>query len=76
MSDPMTEFQLISDRQGIATLVWNVPGRSMNVFTETTMNKLDELIEHIIASAKPVTRLVAPGPLVAKTTPVLPDDLA
>ena len=27
----------------------------------------------IMASARPVTRLVAPGPLVANTTPVLPE---
>ena len=30
----------------------------------------------IIASAKPVTRLVAPGPLVANTTPTLPEERA
>ena len=28
------------------------------------------------ASAKPVIKLVAPGPEVAKTTPVFPEDLA
>ena len=33
-------------------------------------------IESIIASVKPVTVLVAPGPDVTKTTPTFPVDLA
>ena len=36
---------------GIALLVWDMPGRSMNVITEAVMTELDQVIDHVAASA-------------------------
>ena len=56
-------FRLSVDRQGIAVLTWDMPGRSMNVITTHVMDELDEFIDRItddeaikgvvIASGKP-----------------------
>jgi 3-hydroxyacyl-CoA dehydrogenase/enoyl-CoA hydratase/3-hydroxybutyryl-CoA epimerase len=50
MENRLTEFRILSDDTGIATLTWDVAGKSMNVMSETTMNELDWLIEHVVAS--------------------------
>jgi 3-hydroxyacyl-CoA dehydrogenase / enoyl-CoA hydratase / 3-hydroxybutyryl-CoA epimerase len=50
MTDKRQEFILSCDRDGIATMTWDVTGRSMNVFTETTMDELDQLIDKVVLS--------------------------
>jgi len=43
----LTQFSILSDADGIATLQWDMPGKSMNVFTDTTMAELDAVIDHV-----------------------------
>ncbi len=43
----LTQFTLTTDADGIATLQWDMPGKSMNVFTDTTMAELDAVIDHV-----------------------------
>jgi len=57
-------FTLDTDKDGIALLTWDMPDKSVNVITETTLQDLDALVDEIIGnedikgavftSAKPV----------------------
>lgn len=57
-------FTLSTDKDGIALLTWDMPDKSVNVITETTLQDLDTLVDDIIGnenikgavitSAKPV----------------------
>ena len=40
----MPDFTLLTDPDGIATLIWDVPGRSMNVMSEAGFAELDRLM--------------------------------
>ncbi|PZO76203.1 MAG: 3-hydroxyacyl-CoA dehydrogenase [Mesorhizobium amorphae] len=44
-----TNFTLETDAEGIALVSWNMPDRSMNVFTEEVMDELDAIITTIVA---------------------------
>ncbi len=44
-------FTLETDADGIALVVWDMPGRSMNVFTEEVMRELDSIIDRVTAEA-------------------------
>ena len=44
-----TNFKLETDADGIALLTWDMPGRSMNVFTEDALEELDRIVTEIIA---------------------------
>ncbi|MGX5830466.1 3-hydroxyacyl-CoA dehydrogenase NAD-binding domain-containing protein [Mesorhizobium sp. 43Arga] len=46
-----TNFTLDIDADGIALVTWNMPDRSMNVFTEEVMNELDKIIDQVVADA-------------------------
>ena len=46
-----TNFTLDTDADGIALVTWNMPDRSMNVFTEEVMNELDRIIDQVVADA-------------------------
>ncbi|QND58528.1 3-hydroxyacyl-CoA dehydrogenase NAD-binding domain-containing protein [Mesorhizobium huakuii] len=46
-----TNFTLDTDADGIALVTWNMPDRSMNVFTEEVMNELDKIIDQVMADA-------------------------
>ncbi|MFD2052790.1 3-hydroxyacyl-CoA dehydrogenase NAD-binding domain-containing protein [Mesorhizobium calcicola] len=46
-----TNFTLDIDADGIALVTWNMPDRSMNVFTEEVMNELDQIIDQVVADA-------------------------
>ncbi len=50
MTDKSIKFDV--DEQGIATLTIDVPGRSMNVFTEQAIKELKDLIEKVSADEK------------------------
>ena len=57
----LTEFRLTYDSDGVVTLLWNVPEKSMNVFTDLTMRELDIAIDHIVADASLRGCIIASG---------------
>jgi 3-hydroxyacyl-CoA dehydrogenase/enoyl-CoA hydratase/3-hydroxybutyryl-CoA epimerase len=42
-------FTVETDADGIALVTWDMPDRSMNVFTEEVMDELDAIIDQIVA---------------------------
>lgn len=47
----LTQFRFDLDADGVATLTWDMPGRSMNVITQEVMNELEQVIRHVAADA-------------------------
>ena len=43
-------FKVETDSDGIALVTWDMPGRSMNVFTEEVMDELDRIIDHVAST--------------------------
>lgn len=43
----LTNFRFETDADGIATLTWDMPGRSMNVITPEVMVELDQVIDKV-----------------------------
>ncbi len=46
-----TNFTLDIDADGIALVTWDMPDRSMNVFTEEVMHELNAIVEKVAADA-------------------------
>ena len=46
-----TNFTLETGADGIALVTWNMPDRSMNVFTEQVMRELDAIVDRVAADA-------------------------
>ncbi|WFP62971.1 3-hydroxyacyl-CoA dehydrogenase NAD-binding domain-containing protein [Mesorhizobium sp. WSM4904] len=46
-----TNFTLDIDADGIALVTWDMPGRSMNVFTEEAMRELNSIVDHVASDA-------------------------
>ncbi|MFA6155267.1 3-hydroxyacyl-CoA dehydrogenase NAD-binding domain-containing protein [Mesorhizobium sp.] len=46
-----TNFTLDTDADGIALVTWDMPGRSMNVFTEEVMRELDSIVDKVAGDA-------------------------
>jgi 3-hydroxyacyl-CoA dehydrogenase / enoyl-CoA hydratase / 3-hydroxybutyryl-CoA epimerase len=46
----LNNFRFDVDADGIATLTWDMPDRSMNVITEEVMNELESTIRHVASS--------------------------
>jgi 3-hydroxyacyl-CoA dehydrogenase / enoyl-CoA hydratase / 3-hydroxybutyryl-CoA epimerase len=44
-------FKLETDADGIALVTWDIPGRSMNVLDETSINELEEIVKQTSADA-------------------------
>src|SRR5579859_4356989 len=44
-------FKIETDADGIALVTWDIPGRSMNVLDETTINELEEMVKQTSADA-------------------------
>src|SRR5690606_31687541 len=44
-------FTVETDADGIALVTWDMPGRSMNVFTEEVMDELDAIINRVAGDA-------------------------
>ena len=44
-------FSVETDADGIALVTWDMPGRSMNVFTEEVMRELNAIIDQVVADA-------------------------
>ncbi|MDW3224813.1 MAG: 3-hydroxyacyl-CoA dehydrogenase NAD-binding domain-containing protein [Paracoccaceae bacterium] len=45
----MTEFTMTTDAEGIATIVWDVPGKSMNVMSFEGLAQIGDLMDRAIA---------------------------
>ncbi|MBZ9862825.1 3-hydroxyacyl-CoA dehydrogenase NAD-binding domain-containing protein [Mesorhizobium sp. CA12] len=46
-----TNFTLDADADGIALITWDMPDRSMNVFTEEVMRELNAIVDHVAGDA-------------------------
>jgi 3-hydroxyacyl-CoA dehydrogenase / enoyl-CoA hydratase / 3-hydroxybutyryl-CoA epimerase len=44
-------FKVETDADGIVLVIWDIPGRSMNVLDETSISELDEIIKQTSADA-------------------------
>ena len=44
-----TNFTVETDADGISLVTWDMPGRSMNVFTEQVMDELEAIVDGIVA---------------------------
>ena len=47
----MTDFTCAVDADGVATITWDVPGKSMNVMSQAGLAELDGLIDRVLADA-------------------------
>ena len=47
----MTEFHYAVDADGVATITWDVPGKSMNVMSIDGLRELDALIDKVLGDA-------------------------
>ena len=47
----LVNFRFDLDTDGIATLTWDMPGRSMNVITEQVMDELERTLERVASDA-------------------------
>lgn len=47
----LRNFDLTTDADGIATLTWDMPDRSMNVFTEAVMDEIETVLDAVTADA-------------------------
>ncbi len=54
-------FRLAIDADGIATVTWDMPGRSMNVFDLATIDELDRLVGEITGNAAITGVIVTSG---------------
>ena len=46
-----TNFTVETDADGIALVTWDMPGKSMNVFTEEVMDELEKIVEQVASDA-------------------------
>jgi 3-hydroxyacyl-CoA dehydrogenase / enoyl-CoA hydratase / 3-hydroxybutyryl-CoA epimerase len=46
-----TNFNFDLDSDGVALVTWDMPGKSMNVFTEEVMNELETIIDRVASDA-------------------------
>jgi 3-hydroxyacyl-CoA dehydrogenase/enoyl-CoA hydratase/3-hydroxybutyryl-CoA epimerase len=42
-----TNFKVETDADGIALVTWDMPGKSMNVFTEEVMDELEKIVDQV-----------------------------
>lgn len=54
-------FSYEVDADGIALVTWNMPGRSMNVFTEEVMDELEKIIDAVAADAAVTGAVITSG---------------
>ena len=47
----LVNFKHDTDADGILTLVWDMPGKPMNVLDQSLMSELDTIVDHVIADA-------------------------
>ncbi|HHZ11026.1 MAG TPA: 3-hydroxyacyl-CoA dehydrogenase [Rhizobiales bacterium] len=46
-----TNFTVETDADGIALVTWDMPGKSMNVFTEEVMDELERIVDQVASDA-------------------------
>ena len=46
-------FAVETDADGVALVTWDMPDKSMNVFTEEVMDELEKIIDAVVAIAAP-----------------------
>ena len=46
-----TNFTVETDADGIALVTWDMPGKSMNVFTEEVMDELEKIVDQVASDA-------------------------
>lgn len=44
-------FTVETDADGIALIIWDMPDRSMNVFTAAVMDEIDRIVDQVVAEA-------------------------
>src|ERR1700758_5438277 len=54
-------FKLETDADGIVLVTWDIPGRSMNVLDETSVNELEEIVKQTSADAAVKGVVITPG---------------
>lgn len=57
----LTNFRLDRDADGIVTATWDMPGRSMNVFTAQAMEELSRIVEHVAGDPEIKGCVIASG---------------
>jgi 3-hydroxyacyl-CoA dehydrogenase/enoyl-CoA hydratase/3-hydroxybutyryl-CoA epimerase len=57
----LKNFRFDVDANGIALLTWDMPGRSMNVFTMEVLQELAEIVEHVAKDAAIKGAVIASG---------------
>ena len=43
----LKNFRFETDKDGIALLIWDMPGRSMNVITPEVIGEIDKTVDHV-----------------------------
>ncbi|TPL58714.1 3-hydroxyacyl-CoA dehydrogenase [Mesorhizobium sp. B2-4-2] len=56
-----TNFTLDTDADGIALVTWNMPDRSMNVFTEEVMRELNAIVDKVAGDAAITGAVITSG---------------
>lgn len=54
-------FTVETDADGIALVTWDMPDRSMNVFTEEVMDELEKIIDAVVADEKAKGAVITSG---------------
>ncbi len=65
-------FPVETDADGIALVTWDMPGRSMNVFTEEVMDELEEIVDAVVADAGVKGAVIASGKNIFPAAPTSP----
>ncbi|MGB1034673.1 MAG: 3-hydroxyacyl-CoA dehydrogenase, partial [Primorskyibacter sp.] len=57
----MTDFTISTDAEGIATIIWDVPGKSMNVLSFEALVQLDACVDQALADEAVVGIIITSG---------------
>ncbi|MBU3731100.1 MAG: 3-hydroxyacyl-CoA dehydrogenase [Beijerinckiaceae bacterium] len=57
----LREFKVTVEPDGIALILWDMPGRSMNVFTENVIRELSVIVEHVAGNSAIKGAIIASG---------------
>ena len=57
----LRNFRVSVEADGIALIEWDMPGRSMNVFTEEVIRELSGIVEHVTANPSITGAIIASG---------------
>ena len=57
----LENFRIETDADGVALITWDMPGRSMNVFTASVISELEQIVEHVAGEASIKGAVIASG---------------